>query len=360
MKNLVKIFILFGVITFASPKIYAQVSIGVRIRLAPPPLPVYVQPPCPEDGYLWEPGYWAYDNADGYYWVPGVWVAPPDPGLLWTPCYWGWDDGFYVYHSGYWGPHVGFYGGIDYGFGYPGYGFYGGVWSGRSFRYNTAVFNVNRTVIHNTYVDRSVIHAGGGNRASFNGRGGVNAQPRPDERRAMAEHHVQPTRIQASHQQMAAHSPAQHLSANHGRPTTPAVNRVNNRNFSQPAHAAPAAGHVNPSATSHNGRAANTSQAVHAGAVRQQHAEQQHAQQQRPQVQHMQQPRPEQQHMQQPRPEQPHMQQPRQEQPHMQQPRQEQPRMQQPRPEQQHMGGGGGGEPHGGGGGEPRGGHERH
>jgi hypothetical protein len=29
-----------------------------------------------------------------------------------TPGYWGWSDGVYVYHEGYWGPEIGFYGGV--------------------------------------------------------------------------------------------------------------------------------------------------------------------------------------------------------------------------------------------------------
>ena len=63
---------------------------------------------------------------------PGVWVRPPQVGLLWTPGYWGWGGGAYLFHAGYWGPHVGFYGGVNYGFGYGGVGFGGGRWVGRS------------------------------------------------------------------------------------------------------------------------------------------------------------------------------------------------------------------------------------
>ena len=70
----------------------AQVAVGVSIRVAPPAIPVYEQPPCPTEGFLWTPGYWAYGPA-GYYWVPGVWVAPPRVGLLWTPGYWGFVGG---------------------------------------------------------------------------------------------------------------------------------------------------------------------------------------------------------------------------------------------------------------------------
>ncbi len=66
----------------------AQVSVGVSIRVGPPALPVYEQPPCPQEGYLWTPGYWAYGD-EGYYWVPGVWVAPfglPDIGAGMKAC----------------------------------------------------------------------------------------------------------------------------------------------------------------------------------------------------------------------------------------------------------------------------------
>ena len=71
-----------GLLLMAEPVVSkAQIGIGISIRIGPPVLPVYVQPPCPVDGYLWAPGYWAY-GPDGYYWVPGVWVAPPRPGLL--------------------------------------------------------------------------------------------------------------------------------------------------------------------------------------------------------------------------------------------------------------------------------------
>src|SRR5580700_10103312 len=119
--------VLFAVLALimGTPATSSAVAIGISVGIAPPPLPVYVQPPPPEDGDLWNPGYWAYGPA-GYYWVPGVWVAPPAIGLLWTPPYWGFVGGSYLFHAGYWGPHVGFYGGINYGFGYVGVGFFGG------------------------------------------------------------------------------------------------------------------------------------------------------------------------------------------------------------------------------------------
>ncbi len=125
-KLLVLIITLFSVV--GTPKTQAQVI--VQVGIAPPILPVYDQPLCPYDGYIWTPGYWAYDPNDGYYWVPGVWVMPPRFGFLWTPGWWGFDGGWYHWHGGYWGEHVGYYGGVCYGYGYGGVGYYGGRWEG--------------------------------------------------------------------------------------------------------------------------------------------------------------------------------------------------------------------------------------
>src|SRR6202453_3624478 len=179
---------------------HAQLPICVSVHIGPPALPVYVQPACPQEGFMWTPGYWSYGSM-GYYWVPGVWVAAPRPGVLWTPGYWGFAGGIYGWHGGYWGEHVGFYGGVNYGFGYGGVGFGGGRWEGGHFAYNTAVSNVNVTVIHNTYVDKTVVVNNTENRTSFNGPNGTRAQPTAQERTAMNESHVAPVAAQTSHEQ---------------------------------------------------------------------------------------------------------------------------------------------------------------
>ena len=199
-------------------------GVFLSVNFAPPPLPVYAQPPCPGDGYLWNPGYWAYGPA-GYYWVPGVWVMPPQVGLLWTPGFWGWSGGFYVWHAGYWGPHVGFYGGINYGFGYPGVGFVGGRWMGERFAYNAAAMNVNRTFIHNTYIDRTVIrNTYVNNRVSFNGPGGINARPTRAEQMA-TQRRFAPTGEQMAHERAAGFSRNNFSSVNGGRPAVAAMSR---------------------------------------------------------------------------------------------------------------------------------------
>ena len=199
----------------------------VSITVAPPALVSYDQPPCPQEGYLWAPGYWAYAD-DGYYWVPGAWVEPPEVSYLWTPGYWGYGNNAYFWQAGYWGPQVGFYGGINYGYGYGGSGFYGGRWQGNAFQYNTAVWRVNPEAVHNTYVDQSVVNNGpiGSNGASYNGPGGIQARPTAEEQAATSERHLQATSAQVQHEQTALHDPNQHLATNHGHPPTTALSSI--------------------------------------------------------------------------------------------------------------------------------------
>jgi hypothetical protein len=204
--------------------IYYAPAVEVQVREAPPPLPDYQQPACPEDGYLWTPGYWAWAGAD-YYWVPGTWVQPPLVGVLWTPGYWGFAGGVYAFHAGYWGPHVGFYGGVNYGFGYTGIGFAGGAWQGNHYSYNRAVTNVNVTVVHNTY-NTTVINNVTVNKVSYNGgAGGIAAAPSAQERQFAQEKHAAPTAMQQQHTQQAAQNPALFARANGGHPTIAATPR---------------------------------------------------------------------------------------------------------------------------------------
>src|SRR5882762_5242239 len=218
-------FLLLASTPLAMPALsQAQIAIGVSVRVGPPVLPVYAQPICPGPGYIWTPGYWAHDEDD-YYWVPGTWVMAPEPGLLWTPGYWGFSDGLYVWHGGYWGPHVGFYGGINYGYGYTGVGFWGGEWRGREFVYNRSVTNVNVTVIHN-YYNRTVV-VNNVNRVSFNG-GPHGIQVRESERERVAEHehHFEARREQIEHEHAARADRSQWASVNHGRPAVAASARA--------------------------------------------------------------------------------------------------------------------------------------
>lgn len=200
------------------PPSMAAVSIGISVNIAPPPLPVYEQPVIPAPGYIWTPGYWAWDPSFGYYWVPGTWVMPPQVGLLWTPGWWGWSDGYYRWHAGYWGTEVGFYGGINYGFGYFGVGYVGGEWRGDQFYYNRAVNNVNVTNVRNVYVNKTVIN-NNVTRVSYNGgRGGLSAQPTAAQRAAANQRHFAPTAMQTQQRETAMRDPAQRFKTNQGKP----------------------------------------------------------------------------------------------------------------------------------------------
>lgn len=193
----------------------AQAQI-ISIAIAPPELPVYEQPPIPAPGYIWTPGYWAY-GPDGYFWVPGTWVEPPAVGLLWTPGYWAWRGGVYGWNAGYWGPRVGFYGGVNYGYGYGGLGYEGGRWNNGVFAYNRTVNNFGSVTVTNVY-NKTVIN-NNITRVSFNGgNGGVTTQPTPQEQAAAQDRHVAPAPAQLQQQHLASTNKALLASENHGRP----------------------------------------------------------------------------------------------------------------------------------------------
>jgi WXXGXW repeat (2 copies)/Domain of unknown function (DUF4124) len=155
----------------ADPNPNSSSSGTVSSAATPPPLPEEDQPTLSQDGYLWTPGYW-YWRERGYVWIPGAWVRPPQVGVLWTPAYWGFTGGFFVFHPGHWGSSVGFYGGVNYGYGYFGNGYTGGHWIGNSFAYNSAVNHVNPAVVQHMYAEsgpnqasRGVLSYAGGPRS---------------------------------------------------------------------------------------------------------------------------------------------------------------------------------------------------
>jgi hypothetical protein len=256
---------------------YAGVLISVGF--APPVLPVYEQPPCPQPGWMWTPGYWAYGD-DGYYWVPGAWVPAPSVGVLWTPPYWGWSGGLYIFHPGYWGPHVGYYGGVNYGFGYMGIGFAGGVWRGGIFAYNTAVVHVgvgpgwggNRVYVDRTVVERTTII--NNTHVSYNGGpGGIRHDPGPEERVAMHEQHMGASAVQQQHFAAARADRTAYVKNNGGHPQNVAAARP--MGF---------ANHGNQGSLNNNSRPAYNNNQSHQQIQAQQHQQpqgQQHQQQPR-------------------------------------------------------------------------------
>jgi hypothetical protein len=220
-QSFVRSLLFTGGLLLLSRASFAQVDASITV--APPELPTYEQPMCPGDGYLWTPGYWAWNGE--YYWVPGTWIMAPQTGYLWTPGYWGWGGGGYFFNEGYWGLSVGFYGGIDYGFGYFGRGYEGGRWDNGHFFYNTSVNRVDANAMHNVYNTRLEQPS---SRVSYNGgTGGISARATPEEEAAARGKRSGPVAAQTQHAYSARNNPQQKLSANHGVPPQTATARAN-------------------------------------------------------------------------------------------------------------------------------------
>ena len=187
---------------------------------------------------MWTPGYWNY-AATGYYWVPGAWVMAPYVGALWTPPWWGYNNNSYVWHAGYWGPHIGFYGGIDYGFGYTGRGYYGAYWNSGRVVYNRSVTNVNASLVHNNVYNYSVPRARG-ERVSYNGgRGGLSVRPTAQETAAGRDRRTPAVPAQMQHAREAATNREQFSAGGHTRPSTLAAPRPLATDYRAPAERAP-------------------------------------------------------------------------------------------------------------------------
>jgi hypothetical protein len=148
----------------------------------------------------------------------------PEVGYLWTPPWWGWEGGVYLFHAGYWGPHVGFYGGINYGFGYFGDGFWGGRWEGGRFFYNREVTRVNVTNITNVYNERVTVV--NNTRVSYNGgEGGIMARPSREQEQWAQERHIEAVGPQREHEMAARSNVDLRAKVNHGAPAIAATER---------------------------------------------------------------------------------------------------------------------------------------
>src|ERR1017187_3482619 len=78
MKHKLTMFLILVLAALFGAHAFARIQLSVNI--APPPIAVFDQSPCPGDGYIWTPGYYQYGDY-GYYWVPGQWGIPPSVGV---------------------------------------------------------------------------------------------------------------------------------------------------------------------------------------------------------------------------------------------------------------------------------------
>lgn len=243
-RQLASSLVLVLIVLFLSTGAFAQVII---VRFAPPALPVYTQPLCPAENYMWVPGYWAWDpDFLDYFWVPGTWVLAPERGYLWTPGYWAWNGSGFMFNQGYWAPVVGYYGGINYGYGYFGRGYEGGRWDHDRFYYNRAVNNVNETNIHNVY--NTTVNNVTVNRVSYNGGpGGVTARPNPQEQ-VPPERRLAPVEAQTRHLQTASSNQELRASVNQGKPPVAATQKPGSFNGGSVVPAQQAGGPYHPPA----------------------------------------------------------------------------------------------------------------
>ena len=130
-----------------------------------------------------------------------------------------------AFRPGYWGPHVGFYGGVNYGFGYNGAGYAGGRWDNGRFFYNSTVNNLGAARVASVYA-QTVARNETINRASFNGGpGGIAAKPTSEELLAENEPRVRPSRLQVDQARAASMRGGQFVSTNQGKPPIAATPR---------------------------------------------------------------------------------------------------------------------------------------
>ena len=79
----------------------AQARVDVDINIAPP-APRYEVVPPPRVGFVWAPGYWAWDNGHHRHnWRAGHYVRERH-GQRWVPDRWAEHDGRYRYEAGRW------------------------------------------------------------------------------------------------------------------------------------------------------------------------------------------------------------------------------------------------------------------
>jgi len=154
---------------------------------------------------------------------------------LWTPPYWEFYGGRYHRHRGYWGRHIGFYGGINYGYGYTGLGFHGGYWSQGAFVYNQATANVDPGVVRYVY-RHSVVNSTPTNAVSYyGGSGGITRAPTQAELVVRSETRVALLPAQIEHARMAAADRSLLAAENRGRPPMPVLVRPLATTYRAPA-----------------------------------------------------------------------------------------------------------------------------
>ncbi len=120
---------------------------------------------------------------------------------------------------------MGFYGGVNYGYGYNGLGYEGGRWDNGRFFYNSAVNNFGAVRVANVYSQPVTVPPGVGRKSFNGGPGGILLKPTPEQERLATEEHVRATPLQVTQARTASMNPEQFQSTNKGKPPIAATPR---------------------------------------------------------------------------------------------------------------------------------------
>ena len=82
----------------------AATNVGLYVGVAPP-APMYERIPGPRAGYVWAPGYWAW-NGHRHIWTSGYWVAER-PGYAYSAPVWYQSNGGWYMEPARWSPYGG-------------------------------------------------------------------------------------------------------------------------------------------------------------------------------------------------------------------------------------------------------------
>jgi hypothetical protein len=142
--------------------------------------------------------------------VPGTWVLPPNTGDLWTPGYWAFENTGFRWHIGYWGRTVGYYGGLNYGYGYSGRGYQGGRWNQGHYRRD---------------FHESARRPGNSQVSFIGGQGGWPSRPPNPDLHPRPNEHSAPSDAQMMHEYAAVTRPTQRATGSRERPLVAATPR---------------------------------------------------------------------------------------------------------------------------------------
>lgn len=78
----------------------SSAAVGIYVDTAPPAAR-YEVAPAPRHGYVWQNGYWNWQQGR-HHWVKGSWVKEKK-GYYWHPSRWENDNGRYHFVKGNWG-----------------------------------------------------------------------------------------------------------------------------------------------------------------------------------------------------------------------------------------------------------------